>query len=120
MAMGEAEIRRWRRLRVAYLAGLVALFAAIAFYFGPNCFLFHKLTWMTPADFVPTVQRNCVPVVRAMKEFRRDHGRLPARADELVPQYLPELNGQARASVSDGSSGGGRHTTTASATTSTP
>jgi hypothetical protein len=102
MAMGEADIRRWRRLRVAYLAGLIALFAAIAFYFGPNYFLFHKLTWMTPADFAPTVQRNCVPVVRAMKEFRRDNGRLPALADELVPQYLPVLNGQARVSVSDG------------------
>ena len=102
MPMSEADIRRWRRLRLAYLAGLITLFAGVAFYFGPNYFLFHKLTWITPADFVPTVEGKCVRVVRAMKEFRRDHGRMPARAEELVPQYLPELTGYGPASVDGG------------------
>jgi hypothetical protein len=102
MAMGEADIRRWRRRRVAYLAGHVALFVAVALYFGPNYYLFHKLTWITPADFAPAVERNCVPIVRAMKEFRRDNGRLPKQTDELVPHYLPTSNGQARVSVWEG------------------
>jgi hypothetical protein len=100
--MGEADIRRWRQRRIAYLACHVALFAAIAFYFGPNYYLFHKLTRITPADFAPAVERQCVPVVRAMKEFRRDNGRMPDRAEELVPQYLPELTGYGRASVDNG------------------
>jgi hypothetical protein len=102
MAMGEAEFRRWRRVRVAYLAGLVAWFGAVALYFGPNYLLFHKLTRITPADFVPRVERECVPVVRAMKEFRRDNGRMPASAEELVPRYLPLANGQTGGSIFNG------------------
>jgi hypothetical protein len=40
-------------------------------------------------DFVPIVQRDCVPIVRAMKEYQRDHGSYPDDVAQLVPQYLP-------------------------------
>jgi len=89
MPTDEMKLTRWRRRRGAYYGALVVLFAVVAFYVGPNYILFGKPTWITPADFVPTVQQRCVPMVRAMKEFRRDHGRLPARGDELVPDYYP-------------------------------
>lgn len=79
---------QWHRRRLTYKAGLALLFAAIAFYFGPNVILFGKLTWISPADFVPTVERECMPVVSAMKAYRRDHGRLPDRIEDIVPDYL--------------------------------
>ena len=60
----DADARRWRRWRACYYAGLAALFAVFAFYVGPNYMMFGKPTWLTPADFVPEVQRDCVPVVR--------------------------------------------------------
>ena len=44
----------------------------------------------TPADYVTDVQQHCVPVVRAMKEFQRDYGRLPNDMKELIPHYLPD------------------------------
>jgi len=34
-------------------------------------------------------------VVRAMKEFQRDNGRLPNDMDELVPAYLPDQSHKA-------------------------
>ena len=80
---------RWRRRRVMYYCALGALFAVGGLYVGPNYLLFDKPTWITPADFVPTVERRCVPIVRAMKEFRRDHGRLPKDGEELIPDYHP-------------------------------
>jgi hypothetical protein len=69
------------------------LFLAIAFYFGPNVILFKKLTWITPADFVVTVEGRCVPVVSAMKAYRRDHGHLPERLEDIVPGYLASTGG---------------------------
>jgi hypothetical protein len=48
----------------------------------------------TPADYVADVQQSCVPVVRAMKEFRRDNGRLPNDMNELIPKYLPDQSHQ--------------------------
>jgi hypothetical protein len=89
MPADETFLKRWRRRRAAYNGGLLTFFAVVAFYVGPNLILFGKPTWITPAYFVPTVERRCVPIVRAMKEFRRDHGRLPARGEELIPDYHP-------------------------------
>jgi hypothetical protein len=64
------------------------LFTAVAFYFGPNWIMFDQLTRLGAADFVAETRRF-VPVVRAVKAFQRDHGRLPyGEFKELVPQYL--------------------------------
>src|SRR5689334_10619647 len=70
------EQDRWRACRLVYRAGLGGLFVAVAFYFGPNCIMFRKLTWITPADFRGEADAF-VPVVRAVKAYRRDHGQLP-------------------------------------------
>ena len=67
-----------------------AWFGAVAFYLGPNFILFRKLTWITPADFVPVVTRYCVPAVRAAKEYRRDHGGWPDSKSDLTPYGLKE------------------------------
>lgn len=87
MPAHEQYLRRWRRRRMVYYAGLGAFFAAVALYVGPNLMLFGKPTWITPADFVPVVEEQCVPIVRAMKEYQRDHGRLPERGEDLFPDY---------------------------------
>ncbi len=80
---------KWLYLQLAYYLALAGVFVAIAFYLGPNYYLVGRFSSVTPADFVGEVQQEGVPVVRAMKEFQRDHGRLPQDANELVPKYLP-------------------------------
>jgi hypothetical protein len=86
----DPEARRWLYRRLAYYAALLGLFALIAFYVGPNIILFRKLTWLSPADFVSTAEERCVPIVGAIKEYERDHGRLPNGVEGVVPAYLPE------------------------------
>jgi hypothetical protein len=93
MTIDKREATTWRVRRGAYYAALWALGIAIAFYFGPNVILFGKLTRLAPADFIEHVQKYCLPAAVAVKEFQRDHGRLPADLRETVPQYLPEVNG---------------------------
>ena len=66
---------------------MFAWFVTLAFWFGPNVILFGKLTRMTPNDFVPIVQKYCVPAVRAIKIYQRTNGRLPASLEELGPPY---------------------------------
>ena len=87
--MDEGEARRWRRLRRLYFGALLAWGCAVAVYFGPNVIMFGKLTWLTPEDFVPLVERRAAPAVRAVKEFHRDRGYYPKHPDELVPDYAP-------------------------------
>ena len=82
--------RQWKWRRIAYYFALFVWFCPIAFYFVPNRMMFGKWTWLTPADFADRTQRDCVPVVRAMKEYARDQGKLPDRIETLVPKYLPE------------------------------
>ena len=85
------EERAARHKRGLYRLGLfIFVFAPIAFYFGPHEILFHKLGRPTPGDFDAEVQSDCVPVVRAMKEYQRDYGSLPDDGNELVPKYLPK------------------------------
>jgi len=81
---------RWFYLKAAYYLSLVLLFCAIAFKFGSNYFFFGKLSDPAPADYVADVEQRGVPVVRAMKEFQRDYGRLPNDMKELIPKYLPD------------------------------
>ena len=84
------DARRWDRRRHAYHAVLLGSAAAFALYVGPNLMLFGKPTWIDPSDFVPIVAQQCVPIVRAMMEYERDHGRRPDTAAELAPDYLSE------------------------------
>jgi hypothetical protein len=71
---------------------MASLFAVIAFQFGPNLINFGKLTRLSVWDFVPIVQQQCVPIVKAAKEYQRDHGHLPNSRDDLIPAYLPNAN----------------------------
>jgi hypothetical protein len=87
--MDEAERKSWRRARMLYYLGLCALFVLIAGYLGPNWILFHKLTWLSPADFANEVREEGNPVVAALARYRKDHGELPEKLDALVPDYLP-------------------------------
>lgn len=82
------EERMWRLRRVAYYAALTGALASIAFYFGPNWFIFGKLTRLSPADFVSFVDHDGVPVVRAVKLYHRDTGQYPADVQELPASYL--------------------------------
>ncbi len=50
--------------------------------------LFGTIKRPRPTDFVLIVQRECVPVVRAIKEYKRDHSTLPETLNALVPHYL--------------------------------
>jgi hypothetical protein len=87
----DPESRRWRYRRMLFRIGLFVLLAPVALYFGPNLIMFGKLTRRSPADFVPVVQRECAPTVRAMKEYRRDTGHLPQDIQDLVPKYLASV-----------------------------
>ena len=80
--------RRWWWVRAAYRTALITIFFGIAFYFGPNWFLFHKWTSLTATDFVPVVEEKCVPTVRAVKAYARDHGgHMPETNDDLGPAF---------------------------------
>src|SRR3954466_1710838 len=81
---------RWLYRQFAWYLVLALIFFAIPFYFANNYFFFGKLSRLTAADFVDEVRERCVPVVRAMKEFERDHGRLPNEMKELIPDCLPD------------------------------
>jgi hypothetical protein len=81
---------KWFYRQLAYSLVLAVFFWLIAFQFGANYFFFGKMSDPTPADFVAEVEQYCVPVVRAMKEYQRDHGRLPNDMNELIPDYLPD------------------------------
>ena len=90
----DAEARRWRHRRIVYRCAVFAVFfILVGFYIGPKLYLFGKLTGITTADFVPFVQRSCVPTVRALKEFERDHGHLPDTLQELPSADLPLVPG---------------------------
>jgi len=85
----DEQEQRWRGWRIAYRVWLFAACASVAFYFGPNWIKFHKLTNLSPYDYVPFVKAYGIPVVRAIKQYQRDTGRLPRDVDELRPKYLP-------------------------------
>jgi hypothetical protein len=77
---------RWCRRRWAYRLSLVGLFVLIAFYIGPTRIIFGRWTRLAPADFVPVVRDQCVPIVRAIKVYQRDHGgRLPQSVEQALP-----------------------------------
>ena len=53
--------------------------------------MFGKFTRLSPADFVPMAQSVGIPIVRAMKEYQRDTGKMPGRIEDLIPRYLPYI-----------------------------
>jgi hypothetical protein len=104
-ALSEAEWR-WLGFRIFFRIALAGLFWLIAFHIGPNEILFGRLTAPSMPYFVPIIERECVPVVRAVKEYERDHGAMPVKLDDLVPRYLskvPNPTGHYFASGSDAS-----------------
>ena len=87
-----ASEQNWRAFRILLRLGLIAWFAIIAFWFGPHLILFRKLSSMSPADFVPVVQKFCVPTVRAMKQYAHDHGRMANKWEDLGPAFDPHIH----------------------------
>jgi hypothetical protein len=88
-AVEDPEATRWRYRRILFRISLFVLLSPFTFYFVPNLIKFGKLTHLTPADFIPTVQQFGVPAVRAIKEYQRDTGKFPDEIQDLVPKYLP-------------------------------
>lgn len=84
----DPESVRWRGYRRVYRALLWILFLIPAIFVLPNVYQFGKLTPLTIADFVPMVNRDCRPVVIAVKTYERDMGHLPDSMGNLVPHYL--------------------------------
>ena len=80
----------WHFARRFYYVLLAAVFGVIAFYFGPNWFLFHKLTRSSPSDFTAMVEQRCIPTLQALSQYHADYGRFPISAVDLSPKYLHE------------------------------
>ena len=72
---------------------MVVATAAVAIPVFVNLMEFGKPTRLTPADLVPIVQSECVPVVRAIKRYQQDTGHLPDPIDDLVPKYIASISG---------------------------
>jgi hypothetical protein len=85
----DADLRRWWWRRFVYRLALFLFFAVIALYLGPNLLEFGRLTQPNLSDFVPIVQGKGVPLVKAVKLYKLDHGRFPKDESELIPEYLP-------------------------------
>jgi hypothetical protein len=87
----DAECRRWQAIRRLYRVGLSVLIGAIAIPVFTNLIKFGKPTPLSAADFLPIIQTECVPVVRAIKQYQQDTGNLPDDINKLVPQYLASI-----------------------------
>lgn len=94
----QAELRRWWFRRLGYYAAMFVLFLTIGFYVGPNEFLFHRVLYPyhSVSDYMPEIMTDCVPLVRAVKEYQRDYGRLPEDLYQVMPGYLASCPLQAR------------------------
>jgi hypothetical protein len=94
----QADLRGWWLRRLAYYAALFVLFLTIGFYIGPNEFLFHRVLYPyhSISDYGPEITTECVPLVRAVKEYQRDYGRLPEDLYQVMPGYLPSCPLDAR------------------------
>jgi hypothetical protein len=87
----DPQMRKWWVRRACYYIGVFVMFLIGAFYVGPNELLLGKIMYpyQSLADYVPEVEKECVPVVRAVKEYQRDHGRLPADLSDVGPRQWP-------------------------------
>lgn len=87
----QSGLRGWWLRRMAYYAAIVVLFLTIGFYVGPNEFLFRRVLYPyhSISDYIPEITTDCVPLVRAVKEYQRDYGKLPDDPYQVMPGYLP-------------------------------
>jgi hypothetical protein len=77
----------WRLRRLGWYACQFLLFLVVGFRIGPNLFLFHSPFSPGPEDFVHFTN-DYVPIIAAIKAYKRDYGQLPYDSD-LPPQYMP-------------------------------
>jgi hypothetical protein len=68
---------KWTAKRVAYYFALLGWFCLIAFWAGPNVWLFGRVTGMRESDLHENVKQRFVPAIRAVLEYQRDFGALP-------------------------------------------
>lgn len=94
----QSGLRGWWLRRLVYYAALVVLFLTISFYVGPNEFLFRRVLYPyhSISDYIPEITTDCVPLVRAVKEYQRDYGKLPDDLYQVMPGYLPSCPLEAR------------------------
>jgi hypothetical protein len=67
---------------------LTAWFCVIGFWLGPHKILFGHFRAMKPGDFVPIAQQYCIPAVREIKIYQRDHGHLPTSARDMPAVFI--------------------------------
>lgn len=79
---------KWTAWRVAYYFALLGWFCLIAFWAGPNVWLFGRVRGMRESDFHTAVNRGYVPAVRAVMEYQRDFGTLPPRPWDAKTAYF--------------------------------
>jgi hypothetical protein len=85
----DAEAWRWRLRRFWFRVSLFVLIGPPVVYFGANYQVFGRFT-VKSSDFIPIVQKDGIPAVRAIMEYQRDNGPLPPTLDYLCPKYLSE------------------------------
>ena len=89
--LSEADEKFWRRMRLIYDRSRWIIGGIFAVYFLPNLMLFGQWTRISPADYVSVVQSDFVPIIKAIKEYQRDHGKVPEKLGDLVPNYVTKL-----------------------------
>jgi hypothetical protein len=70
----DAEERKWRYIRVFFRPALIAFVFLFVWHFADDYFITGRLFAVQPADFVPFVQQQGVPIVQAFKRYNRDNG----------------------------------------------
>ena len=81
------EEEQWRRRRILFRLVVVLTLAPPILYFGSNYIVFGRLTHPGPDDFIPQIEAVDIPIVRAIKEYYRDHGQYPEEIKDLIPAY---------------------------------
>ncbi|HEX4124972.1 MAG TPA: hypothetical protein VHY37_09630, partial [Tepidisphaeraceae bacterium] len=70
----DSEERKWRYFRAFFRIVLVSLVFLFVWRFADDYFITGRLIAVQPADFVPFVQEQGVPIVQAFKRYERDNG----------------------------------------------
>lgn len=79
---------KWTARRVAYYFALLGWFCLIAFWAGPNVWLFGRVTGMRESDLHAGAKRSVVPAIRAVLEYQRDFGVLPDNSWDAKVVYF--------------------------------